>query len=223
MLLTDDGTDEQVYTHGCVMAASSEVLRQKLLDVRSPLDELTYVRVENISSSVLTRLFDYVYGARLKVDREIVHPLLLAASQLRYLAVVKACYHFIDKTVDANTALGLLQLTREARRLTGDDPSSGKVTEDNIRRYVFQNVSRVLSSDDFKHYPTEEEILEYMCKAERETVTVESLLSAMLRWRTAGNGSRDLAFVRIMAVACKLWDGEALERDNNLCDDFMSS
>lgn len=214
--------DTQFLCHGCIVAACSPYLCQKLWEENLPANSgrLNLILPAEIRSKGIAPILSYIYEAKLTVSLENADAVLAASCFLRCPSVMKACVDFMKKRMSPSNVISYETMTRDLmkRRNWKSLHQLNQMT----KQWVCANIEKVLTSAAFALHLTEDDILGYLAASDITKLTLEAVLSALLRWRAAAPG-RDRPFARLVTIACHLLDKEGLSRAFALFQQFQGN
>lgn len=193
------------------MAACSPYLCQRLWEENLPANSgrLNLILPAEIRSQGIAPILEYIYEAKLTVSMENVDAVLSVSCFLRCPSVIKACVDFIKKRMSPSNVISYETMTRDLLRQC--NWTSLQQLNQMAKQWVCANIEKVLNAAAFALHLTEDDIHGYLAASDITKLTLEAVLSALLRWRAAAPG-RDRPFARLVTVACHLLDKEGLSR-----------
>lgn len=193
------------------MAACSPYLCQRLWEENLPANSgrLNLILPAEIRSQGIAPILEYIYEAKLTVSMENVDAVLSVSCFLRCPSVIKACVDFIKKRMSPSNVISYETMTRDLLRQC--NWTSLQQLNQMAKQWVCANIEKVLNAAAFALHLTEDDIHGYLAASDTTKLTLEAVLSALLRWRAAAPG-RDRPFARLVTVACHLLDREGLSR-----------
>ncbi|XP_078681674.1 kelch-like protein 21 [Branchiostoma floridae x Branchiostoma belcheri] len=165
--------ESSFHCHRAVLAASSPFFATLLLgEFRERKDE--QVRLNDVTSHIVSDLLDYFYTGSLNIRNSNVESMLHAASLFQLSSVVTACCKYLSRQLDSDNCFGILHfaefyscktLVEEARAFAMDN------FPDTVRTGEFE----LLSYDQVLFFLTDERC--QWCK--------ESVYEAVMKWTKA--------------------------------------
>ena len=169
--LQDQRDDHQFEVHGPLIAAASPALKEALLD---GYPERKNRRLD-VPSIALADVIEYIYSAKVTVQRQNAVGLLRAACTYEMPALAKVCCEWLISKLHTYDVVGLLCLCREL------DSEYTKNLEQESKNRIITNFSELSAEDEFYalSYEDLKEIIQY------DSLDIEDeqdVVDVVMRW-----------------------------------------
>ena len=184
-VIEDKEGKAQFPVHGPLIGAASPVLQEALLkDSSAPGKTKLKTKLRlNVSSVALGDLIEYIYSAKVTLQRQNAVDLLEAACTFQMPALARVCCDWLIARLHTYDATGILCLGREL-----DSPYTGDL-EEAVKSYIVANFSQLSANEEFNSL-WYEDLKEIIQDDKLDVETEEDVFGVVMRWIECDKDSR---------------------------------
>ncbi len=209
----------ELWAHSAILVASSPAFKSWMMPNYLPARS-DVVDIENISADIMEMFLTYVYYAHIDIDMTVVDKLLLAACELVYPSVGKACCDFLVKKTSKFNVIWVLNLAQQAYQISHDEYCQG--LWDDTKRFIIKNFGDVVIDGKFEDIQTTEEVIEFITCADLTAVMTKDVIEAVVCWCNTDPDTRLLKSLSIFACLSMLIDTQGLTSATRIMANFTN-